>query len=303
MAVKPCSLRIDIRQHESDNRGTPMFPCGGYITTVGDHITELIPWHWHEEVEVIMVTNGVLKLNVPNRTILLREGESAFINSNVLQTAINADNCICVVKSLVFDPKLIFGSLESAIEQKYVRPLINCNQLPIIHFQNKLEWHKDAIDCIEKALIHYQEESFGYELLVRDTLSRLWFLIVSNHQNELAKHHNSKSTEVKRTKEMLAYIHAHYIEPISLKDISDSASVSDRECLRCFNKVMGTTPMKYLLNYRISVTAGLLISSDLNVTEICRLSGFESPSYFALKFKELMEVTPSKYRQRGKGVN
>lgn len=66
MAFKSCSLRIDMRQHENDNRGTPMFPCGGYTVLVGDHITECIPWHWHEEVEVIVVTSGVLKLNAPN---------------------------------------------------------------------------------------------------------------------------------------------------------------------------------------------------------------------------------------------
>jgi len=291
-----------MRQHEIDARGTPMFPCGGYITTVGDHITELIPWHWHIEVEVMAVTSGVLKVDVPGHMIILKAGEAAFINSSVLQTAVNVDNSICVVRSFVFAPQLIFGSFESAIEQKYVRPLVNCSGLSIIHFQNKLGWHNDAIRCMEKAFDHYQEEAFGYELLVRDYLSKLCFLIVSNNQNELEQHQNSKNTEAIRTKEMLAYIHAHYMEPISLKSISDSAAVSDRECLRCFNKVLGTTPMKYLHNYRISVAVGLLTNPDLNITEICRLSGFESPSYFSLKFKALTDMTPSEYRQRRKST-
>lgn len=302
MAVKSCSLRIDVRQHEIDNRGTPMFPCAGYTVSVGDHITECIPWHWHEEVEVVVVTSGVLKVDVLNHSIILTAGEAAFINSNVLHTAVNADHSVCEIKSFVFDPKLVFGSLESAIEQKYVRPLVNCPQLCVIHFQNNLQWHKEIIKCIEEAFIHYQKETFGYELLVRDYLSKLWFLIASNQQKELEQHQNSKNTETIRVKEMLGYIHTHYIEPISLKGISNSAAVSSRECLRCFNKALGTTPMKYLLNYRISVAAGLLINSDLNITEICKLSGFESPSYFSLKFKALTDMTPREYRQRGKRV-
>ena len=300
MAVKSCSLRIDMRQHEIDNRGTPMFPCGGYIVSVGDHITKSIPWHWHEEVEVMVVASGILKIDVPNHAIILREGEAAFINSSVLHTAVNADNRVCEIRSFVFDPQLIFGSLESAIEQKYVRPLVNCPQLYGIHFQNNLQWHKDAIKCIEEAFVHYQEETFGHELLVRDCLSKLWFLIVSNQQRELEQHQNSKNTETIRVKEMLGYIHVHYEEPIGLKDISASAAISDRECLRCFKKVLGTTPMKYLLNYRISVAAGLLTNSDFNITEICKLSGFESPSYFALKFKALTDMAPREYRQREK---
>jgi len=289
-----------MRQHEIDNRGTPMFPCGGYTLLIGDHITECIPWHWHEEVEVMVVTSGVLKVDVPNHSIIVTAGEAAFINSNVLHTAVNADQSVCEIKSFVFAPKLIFGFLESAIEQKYVRPLVNCPQLCAIHFQNNLQWHKEIINCIEEAFIHYQEETFGYELLVRDSLSKLWFLIASNQQKDLEQHQNSKNTETIRVKEMLGYIHAHYTEPISLKGIANSAAVSGRECLRCFNKVLGITPMKYLLNYRISVAAGLLTNSDLNITEICKLSGFESPSYFSLKFKAHMDMTPREYRQRGK---
>lgn len=303
MAVKSCLLQIDMRQHESGNCESPMFPCGGYKTTVGDHITELIPWHWHEEVEVVAVTKGVLKIDVPSNTVMLREGEAAFINSNILHTAINANNSICVIESFVFDSKFIAGSMESVIEQKYVRPLVNCSQLPLVHIQNRLGWHKEIIECIEKAFAHYQKENFGHELLVRDYLSKIFFLIVSNHQNELEQYRNSKNTETIRAKEMLDYIHAHYAEPISLKSIADSAAVSGRECLRSFNKVLGTTPMKYLLNYRISIAAGLLSNQDLNITEICRLSGFESPSYFSLKFKALTDMTPREYRQRGKGAD
>ena len=298
MAVKPCSLQIDKRQYETDNRGTPMFPCGAYFTTVGDHITEYIPWHWHEEVEVMSVTGGVLKVGVPNHTILLRAGEAAFINSSVLQTAVNAGSGICEVKSLLFDPLLIFGFLESAIEQKYVRPLINCPQLSIIHFKNELQWHKEAIMCMEDAFVHMQDEVFGHELLVRNYLSKMWFLIISNHKEELETQQNLKNTEVTRVKAMLSHIHSHYSEQINLKSISDSAMVSERECLRCFNKVLGTTPIKYLLGYRISVAAGLLTSSDLSITEICGLSGFESPSHFSLKFKTLTDMTPSEYRQQ-----
>lgn len=300
MAVKSCSLRIDMRQHEIDNRGTPMFPCGGYTVSVGGDMTESIPWHWHEEVEVMIVVCGVLKLNVPNHTIILKEGEAAFINSSVLHTAVNVDNSICEIKSFVFDPQLIFGSLESAIEHKYVRLLVNCPKLGSISFQNNLQWHKDAIKCIEEAFDRYQEESFGHELLVREYLSKLWFLVISNYQNELEQHYNSKNTEAIRVKEMLGYIHAHYVEPISLKNIADSAAISDRECLRCFNKMLGTTPMKYLINYRISVAAGMLTNSDLNITEISKLSGFESPSYFSLVFRKQISMTPKEYRTLNK---
>jgi AraC-like DNA-binding protein len=302
MSVKSCSLQIDTGQYENDNRGTPMFPCGGYVTTVGDHITERLPWHWHEEIEIMVVTGGALKLDVPDRTMVLEEGEAVFINSSVLHTAVNVGRSVCEIKSFVFAPRLIYGELESAVEQKYVRPLIHCPQLSAIHFQKDIQWHREVIRCMEEAFVLYEEEKFGYEILVRECLSKLWFLIVSNQWSELTQYRNSQNTETVRVKEMLAYIHEHYAEVISLKNIAGSAAVSERECLRCFNNVLGTTPMKYLLSHRISVAAGLLTNSDFNITEICKLSGFESPSYFSLKFKALTDKTPSEYRQLGKRV-
>ncbi|MGL5436450.1 MAG: helix-turn-helix domain-containing protein [Lachnospiraceae bacterium] len=300
MAVKPCPLTIDIDLHEKEIRGTPMFPCGSYKTTVGDNHTKLIPWHWHEEVEIMFITKGTLKVEVPNNTIIIKEGEGAFINSSVLQTAVNLNNDICQLDSFVFDPSLIFGSLENAIEQKYVRPLITAPELSLIRFGTETAWHREVLQHMKAAFQVYSEEMFGYELLVRDHLSKLWFLIVTNHQNQLSMQQNTRNAEAVRTKEMLAYIHTNYAENLDLKEISQSAAISTRECLRCFNKVLGTTPMKYLLNHRISVASGLLINTDLNITEICKLSGFESPSYFSLKFKTLTEKTPSEYRQQHK---
>lgn len=303
MAVKSCSLRIDMQEHEIDNRGTPMFPCGGYITSLDDHITKCVPWHWHKEVELMIVTSGILKLDVPNSTLTVKAGEVVFINSSVLHSAMAAGDSACELKSFVFAPKLVFGSTESAIEQKYVRPLVNCPKLNVIHFQNERGWHNEAIKNMEEAFACFQSESFGYEILVRDCLSKLWFLIVSNHQKEIEQHQNAKNTDAIRVKEMLGYIHAHYMESINLKNISDTVAISNRESLRCFNKVLGTTPMKYLLSYRVSVAAGLLANSDLNITEICRQSGFESPSYFSLKFKALTDMTPSEYKRQNRKMS
>jgi len=70
------------------------------------------------------------------------------------------------------------------------------------------------------------------------------------------------------------------------------------ECLRCFKKTIGISPMQYLLKHRITVAARLLVESHLNITEIGDLSGFENPSHFARTFKHVMSCTPSEYRKK-----
>lgn len=50
----------------------------------------------------------------------------------------------------------------------------------------------------------------------------------------------------------------------------------------------GITVHKYLINYRISMSKGLLINTDLSIEQIARQVGFESAAYYSLSFKKLM---------------
>jgi AraC-like DNA-binding protein/mannose-6-phosphate isomerase-like protein (cupin superfamily) len=292
MSVDICRSEVDLKQHEMKNHGTPMFPCGGYKTEISGSKTQFIPWHWHEEFEVIYVKSGRLKLDIPQQSLLIAAGEAAFLNANILHTATNESD-VCEIRTLVFSPRLLFGDLESAIEQKYVRPLIACRELAMIHFLAD----EGNSDCIKTAFEIYEEQMYGYEILVRNCLSGLLWFITWKHKDMFLKQQKEKDIAIARTKAMLSYIDAHFKEAIAIEDIAGAAAVSGREALRCFNKALGTTPMKYLLRYRVAIAAGMLATSDASITEICQLSGFESPSYFALKFKELTGSTPSDYRR------
>lgn len=299
MVVKICPLELDQHKRETAQRGTPMLPCGGYVAHVGHNLAESIPWHWHAEVELLMVVQGSIKIEIPNQTVVLKTAEMAFINANVLHSAVNISKGTSVVKSLVFNPAFIFGTLESAIEQKYVRPVLQCSQLAILPFRQLVKWQQDAIAQMQASFAIYQQADFGYELLLREHLSRIWLAIVSNYHTLLQQQQNKKNIESTRVKQVLDYIAAHYADQIDLQQLADVTSVSSRECLRCFKMVLGTTPMKYVLTYRIAKAADLLTNTDANITEICQQTGFASPSYFALKFRELNEMTPREFRQHG----
>ena len=40
---------------------------------------------------------------------------------------------------------------------------------------------------------------------------------------------------------MLIYIHTHYADELSLKDIADAGMMSIAQCNRCFNKMLNVT--------------------------------------------------------------
>jgi AraC-like DNA-binding protein len=89
-----------------------------------------------------------------------------------------------------------------------------------------------------------------------------------------------------------------YAEPLDLDALAAAAGVSKYHFLRCFTVTYGLTPGAYLTRRRIERAQDLLRATNLTVTEICRLVGYDSLGSFSSRFKTLVGVTPSAYQDR-----
>jgi AraC-like DNA-binding protein/response regulator of citrate/malate metabolism len=95
----------------------------------------------------------------------------------------------------------------------------------------------------------------------------------------------------------MAYVHAHYAEQVSLKDIAAHIGLSKQHLIRSFRSEIGVTPIDYLRRYRIRQAKILLETSDKSVTEVALEVGFSDGSYFSRAFRRETGVSPSAYRK------
>jgi AraC-like DNA-binding protein len=292
-----CELILDEDGYEPVVRGTPMFPCSAYWWDLCDPSIEEIPWHWHEDIEVLIVSSGTMQLSINGNQKTLHKGEGAFINSNIIHSIGASDDEISTLHSLVFSPNLLSGPAENIFAYQYITPLMNCRVLPAIIFTKQEKWMQEAVHSIAYAYEAYNVEKFGFELVVRDNLSHLWWLIVTNNRQSLEQRHITEDKDIVRLKIMIAYIHKHYADKLILHHIAAAANVSERECLRCFKKTIGISPIQYLLKHRMKIAARLLTETHYNITEISDHSGFDNPNHFSRAFKAFMSCSPSEYRK------
>lgn len=94
----------------------------------------------------------------------------------------------------------------------------------------------------------------------------------------------------------IAYINEHFPEPLSLKDLAASASLSPFYFTRVFARETGMTPHQYLIATRLNSAKFLLKSTNISIKEIAFNSGFTSESSFCSTFKKWEHITPSEYR-------
>ncbi len=140
-----------------------------------------------------------------------------------------------------------------------------------------------------------QDGGFGYELDAYSRLLNTWKLLLACNASEHAQHQPHERYEAKA---MLAYLHEHYGERISLDDVSAHVHISKSECCRLFHASYGCSIFTYLSDYRLQKSILLLSDSQLSVLEISDLCGFNSTSYFIKTFREKVGMTPLQYRRK-----
>ncbi len=288
------TVRTDPHGKELKEHGTPLFPVACY-----DNSSENggIPWHWHEECEVSVMVSGKASVFADGKQYEYREGEGFFINSGVLHSIRSLGGTEFHYRTVVFHPRLVSGGVESVIWFRYIEPLISDKGCRCVHFDISDPRSGAAVRHINSAWEECMAEREGYEFRVREPLSKLVYMLSGNRPKRLELVPDRELRDEERIKVMLRYIHEHYSEELLISDIAKCASVSKSECLRCFHRIIGVTPLRYLIRYRIEKAAELLSESELKIMDIGAMCGFQDMSYFARTFRKLKGCTPAEYRE------
>lgn len=295
MALSICgSLSTDRQGRELTEHGTPLFPVACYHDNISEAV---VPWHWHDELEVLVVETGSARVSVNGTDHTVKQGAGFFVNAGVLHGVWPEGEETCRLRSVVFHPRLIGGGIDSIIWQKYLEPLLSDPCRPCVHFANVQDWEKTASKAIREAWQVCVSEAEGFEFAVREQLSRLIFLLVKYYPTTEKRPSEKALRDGARIKIMLQYIREHYSEELTLAKIAESANLSENECLRCFRSMIGCTPIRYVKQVRIQKAAELLAATDWQISAIGAECGFQEMSYFAKTFRELKGCTPGEFRK------
>lgn len=93
------------------------------------------------------------------------------------------------------------------------------------------------------------------------------------------------------------YIDEHFKESITLDQLAELAHINKYYLVHAFRKAYGTSPINYLISRRIQESRFLLTNSNHSLSQIARILGFSSLSYFSQSFHRTEGVSPMEYRK------
>ncbi len=273
------------------------FPYIASDVDLNNYIGRFVPWHWHRAVELFYMESGSIEYSTPGGKMLFPAGSGGLVNSNVLHMTRAASKAEHNRSFLhIFDPSLLAGEPGSRIEKKYILPIMTAPQIEIIPVYPG-DVKQDTILKLILEAFQISEQDFGYEMELRQILSRIWLMLFELSQPVLEKggEYNKSNDKIKL---MLVYIHEHYSEKISVSELAAAAYLSERECFRVFHDCLHMTPTEYMKSYRLQMACQMLARGQEPVTVISQACGLGSSSYFGKVFREYANCTPLEYRAR-----
>ena len=284
---------VDHSLKELTEHRTVVLPIACYETTINQNINGYIPLHWHDEFQFVLVVKGEAFFQINEENIFVQEGEGLFINSGCLHMAKDKNDSDCTYICLNVSPSFV---LTQELYTAFVKPYFQATNIPYLFLDPKELWANSILNYILKINQLIKQNSPFYEIDVSVHLTLIWKNLIMNGIE--LEYEQTVVVKSNRMKQMLNWIHLYYTEKILLDDIARAGQLSRSECCRYFKRILNTTPLNYVTDYRIQKSLILLQQPESNVTDVAYQVGFNSTSYFIDKFRKSMNLTPLAYKKQ-----
>ena len=142
----------------------------------------------------------------------------------------------------------------------------------------------ESLKALEKSLVHRTISA----------RSAAGYTFVLQLLDQLTQPASVWSRRVMRVNE---YLERYYAETVTLDDVARAVGCDRFSLCQHYRRMTGNTVMTRLRSIRMA-QARVLLEQQYSIQDVCRLCGFESPSYFGKLFRLETGMTPGKYREQ-----
>lgn len=238
--------------------------------------------HTHACAEMFFVVGGRGQFRIEDRLYPVEENDLIVVNPHVRHTETSIDS-----KSLEYIVLGIEG-LELMVSEE------ESNPFAIINFKSS---GGDIQFLLTNMLKELENKAPGYETVCQDLLDILVIRLMRGSDFS-AKFIPSNVQVSKEGAAVHRYIESHFKENVTLDDLAEVAHLNKYHMTHLFTRDYGISPIKFLLSLRIKESCYLLRTTDHPLSQIARITGFSSPSYFSQSFRKAEGISPTDYRAK-----
>ncbi len=242
---------------------------------------QLVAPHYHEDAEILSVTEGSVSVQAGTEIIKCYKGDILVLYPNTLHQ----------VKALAEDAKitaLLYDTQTVSFAGRFL-PRPGGHSL----FKEGHPKYPDINGFFNAATRLFPNKSVTFGIEMTACLLNLTAIFIKENIMVSAAQRNDQS----RLQPAFLYIKKNLGSVIKISDLEKVLNLSKEHIIRLFKAETGKTPAEFVLDLKIKTATKLLKDSNTSITEISESLGFSTPSHFSKVFRARLGMTPGEYKK------
>ncbi|MDO4620880.1 MAG: helix-turn-helix domain-containing protein [Lachnospiraceae bacterium] len=149
------------------------------------------------------------------------------------------------------------------------------------------------------SMLEHKTLTIGNELRRKCYMLLLFADLIDFHAEQVSaekKEHSLDYSSNVYVEHAVNYIKVMYHQGINVSRIAEDIGVSRTHLNQLFQKELGVSAQKFLIDFRMHKAAQLLMTGEYSVKEVASMVGYEDQLTFSKAFKKKFEISPSYYK-------
>jgi len=255
-------------------------------------------WHYHKEVEFLLLIEGGLAIQTKHDMRLLQGGDVHLFGSSQLHRTWKELPMPLSYIVLQFDLTQYFDESTMPYLPYFSEARTPLGQLNYI-FREQPEVQRQAYNLIMDIYAETQHKPKGYELAISSSVRRLLLLLLRNDTRDMLL--GADNAELARLQPALDFVEARLAEKIAIEQACAVLNLSYHYFIKYFKKVMGVSFVDYVNYKRIKKAERLLLTQDISIMEVGESVGIPNMAQFYKLFRRHNQCSPKEFKQRMRG--
>ena len=152
-----------------------------------------------------------------------------------------------------------------------------------------------SVNAARDIMLHFVQQLYG-ESIANEISRQFTHELKRSYESLLLNKDQNRSHHDEEIIKIQEWLYDNFQRQLQISELASRFQLSVRSLNRRFKLATNTTPLQYLHELRITHGKELLKQSNLAISEVADMVGYQDASYFTSLFKKLNKVTPNEYR-------
>lgn len=250
-------------------------------------------WHYHKEVEIIVMLKGRFGFFINEKPHILDSGDVLLIGSNELHKDYPCDNASLLVFQFDIQEHLEHSGLP------YYRyfadagsPLSRLNYI----FKSDPRVREQVFESVKEIFRESQSKKEGYEIAISIQIKSIILALLRADTRRILP--TRENTELLRLRPVLDHIENNIEDKLQVEDACKLANMSYHYFVKYFKKTMGMSFVDYVIMKKIKRAELLLLTKDMSIAQIGEEVGMSNMAHFYKMFRKFKGCSPNEFRKK-----